>query len=222
MSVQVLRPAGREAADGAIRRIAEDGTAAHRYPRGGTMERGRHATANVADLVHNLCVLHGRHPGMIDLAVAHDHGAAARDWLTRAADGFVTERTLIAALVSAAGPMPSTPGQAETEAAVLGQRHALETLAESDRTGCAIGAVGALLLDWEAMRAVLDRAAARLGIEAPASNLPGRGETAAMLASLAAKPAAARAAAFGIEQLVLQHRGFWDLIEARHSARDHD
>ena len=39
------------------------------------------------------------------------------------------ERATLVKLVAAVGPLPSTPGQAETEAAIAGQRHALDMLA---------------------------------------------------------------------------------------------
>ena len=39
--------------------------------------------------------------------------------------------------------MPSTPGAAETEASLVAARHALETLAMSERNGCALGAATA-------------------------------------------------------------------------------
>ncbi|MEX6641314.1 hypothetical protein V2A36_33310, partial [Pseudomonas aeruginosa] len=80
------------------------------------------------------------------------------------ASGFADERTYLAHLTAAVGPLPSTPGQAESESALVGERHALEMLARSERRGCATGAVAALLYDWRAIRRVLDVAAERFGV----------------------------------------------------------
>jgi len=140
-------------------------------------------------------------------------------WIEVALDGFAAERALLAKLASAAGPLPSTPGQAESEAAVAAQRHALDMLAQSDRTGCAIGAAVALVIDWQAMRRVLDAAARRFGITVPACALPLAEETATIVAAASESHAIERAMAFGVQQVLAQHRGLWDLLEARASAR---
>lgn len=197
----------------------QSGSGSQPYLSSDSLERHREATANIADLVHNLCVLHGRHPGIVDVAADRAHRSPVAGWLDHAAVAFGRERTLMAMLVAAAGPLPSTPGEAESAAAVLTQRHALETLASSDRNGCAVGAVAALLLDWTAIRVVLNRAAERLGVTPPACALPPIEETVAAVATVAAAPAAERAARFGAQQLLVQHRAFWDLMEARTSAR---
>ncbi|MFX6861553.1 hypothetical protein ABTH25_19500, partial [Acinetobacter baumannii] len=76
-----------------------------------------HSTSRlIADAVHLIGMLHGRHPGLVDHAVARTFPDSADDWLAHAADGFGDERAYVARLVSAVGPMPSTPGQAESEA----------------------------------------------------------------------------------------------------------
>lgn len=169
---------------------------------------------DLSDAVHLLCTLHGRHPGVVDHALARTVNAPA--WLIEAAEGFARERSYLAQLAAAAGPMPSTPGQAECEATVAGQRHALETLARSERDGCTLGAVAAAVLDWRALRPVLDAAAARFGVTPPPVTLPA---PAAVLASLPAGPAAARAVNFAAGQVLAQHRGLWQLLEARAAAR---
>lgn len=196
-----------------------EGTSAHPYPQSRVLVSGAHASRNLADVVHLLCVLHGRHPGVIDLA-AQRSIPGTHDLLAVASDAFADERSYLTRLVVAAGPLPSTPGQAESEAAVQGQRHALEMLAFSDRTGCAFGAAVALLLDWSAARAVLDMAAHRFGIAIPENRLP---DAKAIEAAAAAfPPTAERAISFGVQQLLIQHRGLWDLLEAREMARrDH-
>ncbi len=115
--------------------------------------------------------------------------------------------------------MPSTPGAAETESSLAGARHALETLALSERRGCALGAATALVGDWWPIRRLLDRAASRVGIEAPAPSLPDEASVIDVIDGAAADAASSRALAFGGEQLLLQHRALLDLLEARASAR---
>lgn len=205
---------------GTIAALAEaDGSATHPMLR--TLLRPQVPLRDLADAVHALCSLHGRHPGVIDHASAHNAQPAAQDWLEQAAASFAVERTYLAHLTAGAGPLPSTPGQAESEAAVAGQRHALDMLAQSDRTGCATGAAIALALDWFALRQVLDVAAHRFGMDVPALELPIEAETATLVAALAETPAIERAMAFGAQQILAQHRGLWDLLEARASARNH-
>lgn len=174
---------------------------------------------DIADAAHYLCFLHGRQPGVIEHAALHSDFPTARDWLAEAAAGFAQERAYLVALASAAGPRPSTPGQAETEAAVAAQRHALTVLAQSERRGCALGAAIALTLDWQAMRASLDRAATRLGLAHTPLVLPDAAATAAVVAMLARDRATERAMRFGVDQFLAQHRGLWDLLEARSEAR---
>ena len=197
-----------------------EGSAAHGYVNANDgLFGGRHEARNAADAVHHLCLLHGRHPGVIDHAGNHTTEVPARSWMIAAIEGFALERALLAKLVVAAGPLPSTPGQAETESAVISQRHALDMLAQSDRRGCAFGAAAALVMDWHAVRTVIDHAAKRFSIEAPACKLPGITQTLDVVASAADGPAVARAITFGVQQLYGQHRGLWDLLEARQIAR---
>jgi len=198
---------------------AADGSATH--PMSRAVLPTQRAMRDLADAVHALCSLHGRHPGVIDHAADRNIQPAAQDWLEQAAAGFAIERNYLAHLTAAAGPLPSTPGQAESEAAVAGQRHALDMLAQSDRTGCAIGAAIALVLDWPTIRKVLDVAADRFGMDSPDMALPIEEETATLVAVLAETPAIERAMAFGSQQILAQHRGLWDLLEARASARNH-
>jgi hypothetical protein len=115
--------------------------------------------------------------------------------------------------------MPSTPGAAETESSLLAARHALETLALSERNGCALGAATALVGDWWPVRRLLDRAATRAGIETPAPSLPDEASVIEVITAASDAPPSARALAFGGEQLLLQHRALFDLLEARAEAR---
>ena len=197
--------------------VSADGSAAHGWARHLTTARA--ATRDLADAVHALCSLHGSHPGVIDRAAEHD-SSVAHEWLASAAASFAAERAWIAQVTSAAGPLPSTPGQAETEAAFAAQSHALDMLAQSDRAGCAAGAAVALTLDWAIVRAVLDNAAKRAGLAIPPSGLPDADETAIIVTIASESAATERAMTFGAQQVLAQHRGLWDLLEARAGARE--
>lgn len=174
----------------------------------------------LADLVHLLSQIHGRHPSLVDLALAQASDSPARAWLGDAATAFERERLFLVRLTSAVGPLPSTPGAAHTEAALGGQRHALETLARSERRGCAIGAATALIADWSTLRPLLDRTAHRLGLAVPQSALPDADSIDQVVALASGDgPATERAIRFGADQLLLQHRALLDLLEARAEAR---
>ena len=96
---------------------------------------------------------------------------------------------------------------------------ALDMLAASDRAGCPIGAAMALLLDWPALRAVLDTVATRIGVEVPASALPTHRDSATVIAALAESVAFERAMLFGAQQMLAQHHALWELLESRSVAR---
>ena len=202
-----------------LARVARDGCARHPYLSALIECTGPHAGRDLADAVHLLCALHGRYPGLIELALERCPKGQSADWLASAAESFERERLYLVRLTAAVGPTPSTPGAAETESCLLSARHALETLATSERTGCALGAATALIGDWWPVRRLLDRAATRAGIEAPASSLPDEGSVTAVIGAMSDSPAAMRALAFGGDQLLLQHRALFDLLEARASAR---
>jgi hypothetical protein len=102
---------------------------------------------------------------------------------------------------------------------LVNQRHAIETLAKSERRGCALGAATALMADWPAIRAVLDRAADRIGMQKPALTLPDTDSVVRVIGDGTDGPASERALGFGGEQLLLQNRGLFDLLEARAAAR---
>lgn len=204
-------------AEALLRRIVAEGTAAH--PHVSRLTVGTASARDLADAVHFLCVLHGRHPGVLDHALDGCTCPTTRPWLEGAAAGFTLERGFITRLAVAAGAAPSTPGSAGSEGAVTGQAHALQMLARSERTGCAPGAAIGLVLDWAATRAILERAAERLGLVVVESRLPDTASVRDLLRATAENPAVARAMSFGAEQLLAQHRGLYDLLEARQSAR---
>ncbi|MEO6580558.1 MAG: hypothetical protein ABIN83_05355 [Sphingomicrobium sp.] len=202
-----------------VARIAAGGSSTHAYLASLLAATGASASRDLADAVHLLCAVHGRHPGLTDLALAACPAGDARDWLRDAADAFDRERLYLVRLTSAIGPMPSTPGAVQTENALLAQRHAIETLAKSERRGCALGAATALVQDWRAFRPMLDHAAERSGIECPTCTLPTDESLLAAVSAGTDGVASERALGFGAEQLLLQHRGLLDLMEARASAR---
>ena len=206
-------------ADAQLARVAGEGSARHNYLNALLEASGRHSGRDLADAVHLLCNLHGRYPGLIEIALQRCPKGETHDWLLRASDAFERERLYVVRLTSAVGPLPSTPGAAETEASLVATRHALETLAMSERDGCALGAATALVGDWWPIRRLLDRAATRVGIESPAPSLPDEASVVSVIELGAETPASARALAFGGEQLLLQHRALLDLLEARAEAR---
>ncbi len=169
---------------------------------------------DLADAAHALCTMYGAHPGLIDSVAERDDGAMLNAWMLAAAVAFTQERSHLAAVIASAGPLPSTPGQAQTEAAIAAQRHALDMLAHSDRAGCAVGAAVALALDWHRARPVIAAVGERAGIVLPACTLPIEPP------SLSGDPAIERARIFGARQLLTQQRGLWALLEARSIARN--
>ena len=209
-----------DVAEAQFARVAEHGLAGHPHAAKLASATGPEAARDLADAVHLLCALYGRHPGLVELALGHATPGAVRDWLTAASDAFERERLYLVRLTAAVGPLPSTPGSAETESVLGQQRHALETLALSERRGCALGATTALVGDWGALRGVLNRAAARMGIDVPACSLPSGDAIGAVIHAAIDGAAAERALGFGAEQLLLQNRGLFDLLEARAAARE--
>jgi len=202
-----------------LARVAGDGCARHPYLNALLEASGPHTGRDLSDAVHLLCSLHGRHPGLIEIAVGHCANSSTQKWLIEASEAFERERLYLVRLTSAVGPLPSTPGAAETESSLVAARHALETLANSERKGCALGAATALVGDWWPIRRLLDRAAARVGIQCPAPSLPDESSLIHVIDQSSDGLASERALAFGGEQLLLQHRALFDLLEARAEAR---
>jgi hypothetical protein len=219
MSQAIETARSEQVADLLVSLVHAEGSAGHAYPQATELTAGPEAMRNLADAAHYLCVLHGRFPGVIDHASKKTSHPAALGWLSTAAEAFAAERALLTRLAVATGPLPSTPGQAECETAVLQQRHALEMLSQSERAGCALGAAFALALDWHAVRAVLEAAARRVSIAPGDCALPDEEETRTVAMIVAETTSFERAMSFGAQQLLAQHRGLWDLLEARQQAR---
>ncbi len=204
---------------GLLSAVADQGSASHPYSRSEALLRGADSHRNLADAVHFLSMLHGRLPGIVDLAGGRTTEAPARAWLVAAADAMGVERNFLARLACAVGPVPGTPGRHDSEAVVQGQRNALHTLAQSERRGCAFGAALAFVADWAHVRAVLDHAAHRLDMTPPHFGWADLDAVASVAEAVAGDRAIERAIMFGAQQIAIQHRGLWDLLEARAEAR---
>lgn len=222
MDIQSRIPTPVSTADLLDRLVESEGTASHGYCAPAVARRPEAFVRDLvdfADAVHHLALLHGHVPSVVDHAANRIADTKAREWLVQTLAGFGRERTYINNIVVAAGPLPSTAGNQQMTTIIAQQRRALEMLAQSDRRGCALGAAMALVLDWVAVRAILDGGAVRLGIEPPALLLPTRDETLALLVLLDESQSIGRAVQFGASQLLGQHRGIWDLLAARAQVR---
>src|SRR3546814_15659527 len=102
---------------------------------------------------------------------------------------------------------------------MLSQRHALDMLAQSDRTGCAVGAAFALVLDWIAIRLIFDAAALRLGLSPRLCSLPNRHEPLAVAMAICGDTAVERTINFGDRQLLTHHPRLCNLMSARTEPR---
>ena len=99
-----------------LARVASEGCARHPHLQALVEASGRDAGRDLSDAVHLLCSLHGHYPGLIELALQRCPSGPAESWLLRASEAFERERLYLVRLTSAVGPLPSTPGAAETEA----------------------------------------------------------------------------------------------------------
>jgi len=200
--------------------VAGEGSATHAWLHSAELNAGHLANRNMSDLLHLLTMLHGPQPGLIEMVAEHNVWPGADSWLAEAIRGFASERGNLGSLIVAAGPAPSTPGEAASVSAILAQRQAMATIARSDRFGCAIGAVAGLLLDWMPIRATLETAAARLNVSFNPSRLPSEDSTADLLAALPSQPRLERTLVFGARQILLHHQCLLDLLATRAGARE--
>src|SRR6476660_3069339 len=56
-------------ADAQLARVAAEGSARHKYLNALLEASGRHSGRDLSDAVHLLCSLHGRYPGLIEVAL---------------------------------------------------------------------------------------------------------------------------------------------------------
>jgi hypothetical protein len=218
-SVLVDRKYSGRAGDQLLSCVTEHGSTSHPYLRSDELLKGAFANRNLADLVHFLSTLHGRYPGVIDHAATRTIEPLTRTWFTLTTEAFAIERGLLTRLAVAVGPLPSTPGAADSDTVLRAQSHAIGTLARSDRNGCALGAALALVVEWQTLRIVLNAASTRFGVEAGPIGLSDIETIRSLADGLGENDALRRAMLFGAEQIALQHRGLCDLLEARQSAR---
>lgn len=218
IGVELLTRTGTAASDATIfALVAADGTAAAPWP--AALLGPAMSLTDLADAVHAICALHASAPGIIEMALKSAEQTPFLELLAEAAAAFVRERMALAALTAAVGPLPSTPGHAECEAAIAGQQHALTMLAQSGRAGCAIGAALAFVCDWHAIRPILNVAAARVGAAPIPHAVTDPEGIATHLRNKPQPTGTERAMTFGAQQLLAQHRGLWQLLDARASAR---
>jgi hypothetical protein len=213
-----LASAGR-AGDLLLACVTAHGSTSHPYLRSEELLKGPFASRNLADIVHFLCVLHGRHPGVIDHAANHTVEPLGRSWLSQLLDGFADERAFLTRLAVIVGPLPSTPGAGDNDAVLQAQRQAITLLAQSERNGCALGAAMAVTIEWRTIRSVLNAAASRFGFDVPDYALPEADTVRGLANEIDSSAGIRRAMLFGAEQVALQHRGLCDLLEARQDAR---
>jgi hypothetical protein len=201
--------------------VVSEASASHPHVRSLLSLDNARDARNATDALHHLSMLHGRHPSVVDHAAMSTRDTGSRKALFALADAFAVERHALGRLVVAAGPIPSTPGQAQTEASVIAQHHAIDMLAQSERQGCALGAAIALALDWHFIRCVLNAAAKRFSVDLADSTLPPAASLTAIVDECKGA-ALERAVLFGSQQIVTQHRCLWDLLESRAVARIDD
>src|SRR3954465_2625611 len=95
-------------AEAQLARVAGEGCARHPHLNALLEASGPHAAPDLADAGHLLCSLHGRYPGLVEIALQRCPKGDARSWLDRASEAFERERLYLVRLTSAVGPLPST------------------------------------------------------------------------------------------------------------------
>ena len=104
VSLSVAKAAGAGTSELLFACVAEQGSAGHPYFASDAFAAGTDSARNLADAVHFLCALHGRHPGIVDLAAGRTPEADARAWLNAAGNAMAAERLYLTQLaVAAAG-----------------------------------------------------------------------------------------------------------------------
>ena len=195
--------------------IAQSGSGAHPYVLSGQLFHGQTSARNLADAVHYLSALHGHVPGLFDHARAHVIGEIGRSWIDAMAAAFSGERSYLARLASACGPVPAAPNQSAFETALAAHRRAIDLLGQSERHGTAMGASLALALEWYTLRALLDRAAERIDFHTEPAGLPPLKQLSAAADDYDTDGSSERAMMFGARQLVTLHHAMWDVLAAR-------
>ncbi|MGJ3626336.1 DUF6975 family protein [Sphingomonas sp. MMS24-JH45] len=176
---------------------------------------------DLSDAVHALCVLHGIFPGFVDQTRSACTETQLTPWLDVAAATIAQERALLSfARPPPSGRCPPRPARRRRRAPSwhCGTRSACSPgrIARAVRPGRLI----AFVLDWQAIRGVLDIAASRHATRSDQGFDPLMRRTHALLHRYDPAVGQVRAMMFGAQQLLAQHRGLWHLLEARASARN--
>ena len=85
-----------------------------------------------------------------------------------------------------------------------------------------MGASFALVQDWKSIRPLLEKIALKLNTQPRTDILPSIESTEALQADLSQSAGVERAINFGVDQILSQHRGLWQLLAARRNARARD
>ncbi len=200
--------------------LEKDGSIAHPYFSALCRNPEQAQSADLADIAHFFCLMHGRFPGVIDHAAGHSPNEHMRFWLGQTGEAFAAERALLRKLTVSAGAIVSTVGQDQCNSVVIGARNSLDMLAQSDRNGCAFGAAIALAIDWIYFRDILNYIALRVGIDARETTMPSLDRNYGLLCEYDNDPVMRRAIIFGISQMLAQHRAIWDLMQSRRDSRN--
>ena len=71
-------------AEAQLARVAGDGVARHPHLNALLEAAGPHSGRDLADAVHLLCSIHGRYPGLIEIALQRCPKGETQDWLRHA------------------------------------------------------------------------------------------------------------------------------------------
>src|SRR4029453_7899696 len=97
----INRSVGRQpvsVAETQLARVAGDGCARHPHLNALLEASGPHTGRDLSDAVHLLCSLHGRYPGLIEIALQRCPAGSTRDWLAHASEAFERERLYLVRL----------------------------------------------------------------------------------------------------------------------------
>ena len=127
--------------------VAGHGTATHPYFASETLTRGHEAARNLADVIHFLCALHGRHPGIVDHAATRTVEPAGRAWLGSAAEASATS------LSSGASPRPQ--GRGSTPSRLAAASSTVRIAAQSTAKAKAAPSAQPRRSDWASVASAL-------------------------------------------------------------------
>ena len=71
-----------------LARVAGDGCARHSHLNALLDAVGPHTGRDLSDAVHLLCSLHGRYPGLVEVALQRCPDGPIQSWLSRASEAF--------------------------------------------------------------------------------------------------------------------------------------